>query len=122
MCIRDRTSAASASFFADSSLTALIRYHVRLSAFTLNAPVLNCVTVFGKTCCISCAITPSWDPSWLTTTASGFSKSVISSTVLYSKLRTCICFILSSPVSLLVTFFLILISEVVVQVDVLPPW
>ena len=50
---------SSLSTLADNSLTALTRYNIRLSGFTLNAPVFNCVTVSGKTCCISCAITPS---------------------------------------------------------------
>ena len=106
---------------AVSSLTALTRYQVRLSGLTDLTPVSSVLTKSGRICSISCAITPNCRPSFFTTAASGLSKSTISSKVLYSKLRTCIWFILSSPILLSTTFFLILISEVVDQLALLYP-
>ena len=86
---------------AESSLTALTRYQVRLSGSTVRTPVSNVLTTSGKTVSISCAITPNWTPSF--STAADFTTSVnsgaswiISSWFLYSKFLTWIWLIASS--------------------------
>ena len=106
-------SASRVVTLVESSLIALIMYQVRLFELTLLTPVDLVSTMSGRIVSSSCAITPNCVPSLSTNADLGLSKSVISSTVLYSKLRTCICFILSSPILLLTIFFLILSSEVV---------
>ena len=117
----------SAVFSAESSLTALTRYQVRLSGSTDLTPVSSVFTTSGRIFSISCAITPSWMPflsttAVLTTSVNSGLSTLISSSVLYSKFLTCIWFILSSPVLLSTTFFLILISDVWDQVVLLLPW
>ena len=96
-------------------------YQVRLSGSTVWTPVDWVSTNSGRTFAISCAITPNCRPSFFTTAAFGLSKSTISSSVLYSKLRTCIWLRISKPVLLSTIFFLILSSDVVFQLEVLLP-
>ena len=112
--------------FADNSFIAFIKYQVRLSGFTVLIPVDFVITHSGKTVSNSCAITPNCKPSLLTTadfttSANSGLSIIISSSVLYSKFFTWILFRASKPTVLLTIFFLILLSEVVDQLELLLP-
>ena len=84
-----------------------------LSGFTALTPVDCTLTTSGKISSISCAITPNWIPFLFITESAD--SSVISSLVLYSKFLTFILLIFSKPILLSTIFFLILLSDVVVQ-------
>ena len=99
----------------ESSLTALTRYHVRSLESTVLQPVVWVWTMLGRISSNSWAITPSCIPSLFIVASLGSSGST-SSDFLYSKLRTWILFSTSSPVLLFTIFFLILRSDVVLQV------
>ena len=88
-------AALSACTSADNSLTALIKYQVRLSESTVFTPVDEVFTHSGNIFSNSCAITPICIPSFSTTADSTTSSNsglslIISSFVLYSKFLTCI--------------------------------